>query len=208
MMQKTKCLLLAILVSLSLTYARAQKLTQPEQQLFCFGRLVSISVDKQLYVSDTSDYFYIHVSVKNISKKDIGIDLSNSWYVLYPNQWQFSDTTMRQVIDERQIVPAEMNAKKTAEIDKKFADNALKKLAPGQSFDYYTEFNSTKPNQADMGKSKYLIVAIDGQMFFTDGRNCEQIKCNGDMNVDRELVIKCQPTWPKITEKQKIFHRK
>lgn len=207
-MQKIKSIVFAALVFFSYLNINAQQTNQPEQQLFYYGKLAIIIVDKQLYVSDTSDYFYIHVNIKNTSGNALGIDLSNPWHILYPNQWQFSDSAFRMVIDEEQIVPEELNSKKAAEIGKKIKDNLLTMVLPGQTFDYYTEFNYEKPKETDMVKNKYLIVSIDGQMFFTDGTNVEQVKCNGDLNVDRELALKCPFTWQQITEKQKIRHRK
>ncbi|MCK9611917.1 MAG: hypothetical protein WC401_04745 [Bacteroidales bacterium] len=186
----------------------AQTGSKTEGHLFYQGKLVNISIDKYLYVTDSSDFFYIHVFIKNVSGNMLGIDLSNSRYFLYPNQWQFSDNDFRSVIDETQIIPAELDAKKIAEIGKKIKDKQLNMVLPGQTFDYYTEFNAAKPKSEDMVKYKYLIIAIDGQMFFTDGSNIEQVKCNGDMIVDRELAIPCPFTWQKIQEKQKILNRK
>lgn len=207
-MRKIKSSVFAALIFISFFNLKAQQTSQPEQQLFYYGKLAIIIIDKQLYVSDTSDYFYIHVNIKNTSGNALGIDLSNPWYVLYPNQWQFSDSAFRMVIDEEMIVPEELNAKKAAEIGGKIKDNLLTMVLPGQTFDYYTEFNAEKPKETDIAKNKYLIVAIDGQMFFTDGTSVEQVKCNGDMNVDRELALKCPFTWLQIPEKQKIRHRR
>ena len=207
-MQKIRIAILAVLCCFSCFNNMAQGQEKPEQQLFYYGQFAIISIDKQLYVSDTSDYFYIHVSIKNISRNALGIDLSNPWYVLYPNQWQFSDTTFRMDINESQIVPEELTAKKAAEFAGKIRDHKLTMVLPGNTFDYYTEFNAEKPKEEEIAKYKYLIVAIDGQMFFTDGTNIEHVKCNGDLNVDRELPLKCPFTWQQISEKQKIRHRK
>lgn len=181
---------------------------QPEQHLFYYGKMAIVSVDKQLYVSDTSGYFYIHVTIKNISGNALGIDLTNPWYVLYPNQWQFSDTTYRAVIDETQIIPEALDSKKASDIAMKIKDNKLTMVLPMQSFDYYTEFNAEKPNANAINHGKYLIVAIDGQMFFTDDSNIEQVKCNGDLNVDRELVFTWPVTWLTVPDKHKIHHRR
>jgi len=207
-MQKKRIVILAVLLCFSFYTSMAQARVQPEQQLFYYGQFAIISIDKQLYVSDTSDYFYIHVNIKNTSGNALGIDLANPWYVLYPNQWQFSDTTFRMDINESQIVPEELTAKKAAEFAAKIRDNKLTMVLPGNAFDYYTEFNAEKPKQEEIAKYKYLIVAIDGQMFFTDGTNIEHVKCNGDLNVDRELALKCPFAWQQISEKQKICHRK
>jgi hypothetical protein len=207
-MRKIRIVFLAILLCNSCFFSLAQDRVQPEQQLFYYGQFAIISIDKQLYVSDTSDYFYIHVNIRNISGNALGIDLANPWYVLYPNQWQFSDTTFRMDINESQIVPEELTAKKAAEFAAKIRDKKLTMVLPGNTFDYYTEFNAEKPKAEEIAKYKYLIVAIDGQMFFTDGTNIEHVKCNGDLNVDRELALKCPFVWQQITEKQKIRHRK
>lgn len=206
-MKKIKTSVLALVLLLGVCTSFAQIQDKPEQQLFYYGKLAIVSIDKQLYVSDTSDFFYIHVSIKNISGNALGIDLSNPWHVLYPNQWQFSDTTFRVDINESQIIPEDLTAKKAAEFTAKIRDHKLTMVLPGNTFDYYTEFNAEKPKDAEISKYKYLIVAVDGQMFFTDGSNLEQVKCNGDLNVDRELALKCPIKWQKITEKQKIRHR-
>ncbi|HNW69939.1 MAG TPA: hypothetical protein PKI01_06025 [Bacteroidales bacterium] len=207
-MRKIRIVLLAVFLCFRFYTSVAQDRVQPEQQLFYYGQFAIISIDKQLYLSDTSDYFYIHVSIKNISRNALGIDLSNPWYVLYPNQWQFSDTTFRMDINESQIIPEELTAKKAEEFASKIRDHKLTMVLPGNAFDYYTEFNAEKPKAEEIAKYKYLIVAIDGQMFFTDGTNIEHVKCNGDLNVDRELALKCPFTWQQISEKQKIRHRK
>jgi len=207
-MVKLKFFISAMIIAYLSSAAEAQIIHKPDQQLFYYGKLAIVTIDRQLYVSDTSNYFYIHVSIKNISGNALGLDLSNSWHVLYPNQWQFSDTTFRTEINERLIIPEEITVAKTADIAKKIKDNKLIMVLPAKTYDYYTEFNAEKPNDSEIAKNKYLIVAIDGQMIFTDGANIEQIKCNGDLNVDRELALKCPFAWQIISEKQKIRHRK
>lgn len=207
-MVKLKFFISAMIIAYLSSAAEAQTIHKPDQQLFYYGKLAIVSIDRQLYVSDTSDYFYIHVSIKNISGNALGMDLSNPWHILYPNQWQFSDTTFRTEINESQIIPEEITAAKSADIAKKIKDNKLIMVLPAKTFDYYTEFNAEKPKDSEIAKNKYLIVAIDGQMIFTDGINIEQLKCNGDLNVDRELALKCPFTWQQISEKQKIRHRK
>ncbi len=207
-MQKIRIAILAVLCCFSCFNSMAQGREKPEQQLFYYGKLAIVTIERQLYVSDTSDFFYIHVSIKNISGNALGIDLTNPWHILYPNQWQFSDTTFRTEINESQIIPEEINTAKTTEITKKIKDNKLTMILPAQTFDYYTEFNAEKPNDSEIARNKYLIIAIDGQMIFTDGTNIEHVKCNGDLNVDRELTLKCPFAWQQISEKQKIRHRK
>ncbi len=187
--------------------AQGQQSDIPEQQLFYYGKMVIITIDKQLYVSDTSDFFYIHVSIKNSSRNVLGIDLTNPQHLLYSNQWQFSDTTFRSVIDETQMIPDDLNAVKAADLAEKLKENKLIMVLPTQTFDYYTEFNADKPEDTDLLKNNYLIVSIDGQMFFTDGKNVEQVKCNGDLNVDRDVALKCPLFWRNITDKSKIRHR-
>ncbi len=196
-----------LLLCCTVLTAYGQQADKPEQQLFYFGKMAVISIDKQLYVSDTSDFFYIHVSIKNSSGNVLGIDLTSPQYLLFPNQWQFSDTIFRRVIDETQIIPDEVNAARATELAGKLKANKLTTILPAQTFDYYTEFNADMPGDDAQVNGAYLIVSIDGQMFFTDGTNMEHVKCNGDLNVDRELALKCPLVWKKISDKQNIRHR-
>ncbi|HOV11739.1 MAG TPA: hypothetical protein PLL90_08250, partial [Bacteroidales bacterium] len=67
-MKKIKKSLLIMLLCCTSWLAQGQQSDIPEQQLFYYGKMVIITIDKQLYVSDTSDFFYIHVSIKNSSR--------------------------------------------------------------------------------------------------------------------------------------------
>jgi len=51
------------------------------------GTLAAVDVEQRLYEKEGTGCFFIRVRLINLSKKPIGIDLSNSAEVIYLNQW-------------------------------------------------------------------------------------------------------------------------
>jgi hypothetical protein len=173
------------------------------------GKLVSVQVDKTLYETDNSDYFYIRFEIKNISDKIIGINLNDSWKILYPNQWGMYDTTYRMVVNEEQIIPDKLDSLKKQNLITDFKNRKLKQLAPNKSFIYYTEFNANGRSkiEKEIEKGNFFIQTIDGQLFLTDGNECERIVCDGSIKVQRELVLQKPLKWEKIKNKELIIQR-
>lgn len=206
-----KLILLGILLfPLPVQKINASKLIstfEADNHLFYQGEFVSIHLEKVLYETDNPDYFYIRVEIKNTSDRIIGLDLNDHWKILYPNQWGIHDTTYRMFIDEMMIIPDELDNKKKKDLISSFKNDQLKKLAPDESFVYFTEFNANGRSKIDQEEGGYFILTIDGQLFLTDGNECERIACNRDNKAQRELILKMPLKWERIINEDLIIER-
>ena len=72
------------------------------EQLIYKGRVVEVWVSKAIFHSPTNNNFFMRFTIQNTSNKTVGIDLSNYWKVIYPNQWGIHKKPYREVVDECQ----------------------------------------------------------------------------------------------------------
>ena len=77
--------------------------------LFHEGKLATIHIDEALFEADWSDHFFARLTIINTAKEAIGVDLSDYWMVIYPNQWGVYQTNYRPVINERHMIPKEVD---------------------------------------------------------------------------------------------------
>lgn len=157
-------------------------------QIVFKGALVEVSLEKAIYHSDDYVNFFIKISIKNIGNKAIGIDLSNYWNVIYPNQWGFYPKPFRETIDEEQIVP-DKNINK-ADLNEKFKNKSLKILQPSESIDYFRDWNGSGEKVDLTNPNEFLIISFDGQLFVTNGNEIEHLNFNNFDEEKRVLVLK------------------
>ena len=86
-------------------FLSAKNLQTSSEQLVYKGTFVEIYVEKAIYHSSANQNFLMKFIIKNISDKTIGVDLSDYWKVIYPNQWGIYKNPYREVVDEIQIIP-------------------------------------------------------------------------------------------------------
>lgn len=146
------------------------------------GELCTVQIENILYEGPNPDYFYIKVQIKNTSDNIIGIDLSDKWKIIYPNQWGDLHTPQRQVINERRVVPDKLDSLKKLNLITHFNNKELEFIGPNETFTYYTEFNANGKaaidETAEIGN--YFFLSLDGQLFLTDGNKCERISFEED----------------------------
>src|SRR2546430_6169451 len=97
---------------------------------------VAVRIETVLYEKKDHPNFFIHVEVRNQGPYEIGIDLSDKWMVLYPNQWGGSDLDYRTVVNERAMPPKKLDIQLRARLIEAFK---LKRLTDRKS----TRLNSS-----------------------------------------------------------------
>lgn len=173
------------------------------QHLIYKGRLVELYVEKAIFHSTTDNNFLMKFTVKNISSKNIGIDLTDYWKVVYPNQWGIYDKPYREVVDEEQIIPD--NSINKTEIIKKYQDNSLTMIKPDETIDYYRDWNGSGETVELKDNDKYLIISFDGQLLFTDGEQIEHLTMNETKEENRVIVLNYPISHLSIPEKSVII---
>jgi hypothetical protein len=159
----------------------------PSEQMVYKGKFVEIYVDKAIYHTISNENFLMKFIIKNTSDKAIGVDLSDYWKVIYPNQWGIYQKPYREVIDERRIIPDKI-INKTA-IIQSFKNNKLDTISAGGRYEYYRDWNGSGEKADLKNKNEYLIISIDGQLLVTDGKSVEQITLTDAKEEDRVIVI-------------------
>ncbi len=164
--------------------------------LFYKGKLVTIHILEALYEKNTSDHFFARFTIKNTAKNAIGVDLSDYWTVIFPNQWGVYQTNYRPVINERHIIPKEVDAIKS-EIIQDYKNKKLLMIQPQDEVVYYREFNASGREDIKIKKGEYFILSFDGQLFITDGNSVEGVYCDGRVEI-KDLVLNFPINWKKI----------
>jgi len=173
--------------------------------VFYSGNMIEITVDSVLYETPKSKNFFVKFLIRNKTHKTIGVDLSDYWKLIYPNQWGVYDTDHRMVIDEIQVIPDTLDQKKKDKMEKSFKANELNNILTGKTITYYREFNAGGKKDITIKQGQYLIISLDGVLHITDGEYFESVFCNGKSNVNRELVIKHPLKWENIPENSLVF---
>ena len=90
------------------------------------------------------------------------------------------------------------------ELIKAFARDALTMIPPNQSVTYFRDFNGStgrsgrREVERKSNLGNFLIVSMDGQLFYTDGQSLHHIQCEwkGDFGPDNtDVVLKLPITW-------------
>ena len=156
------------------------------KQLICKGELVNIYVEKAIFHSPKNNNFLIKVEIKNISNKTIGVDLTDYWKIIYPNQWGISKKPYREVIDEGRMIPDTVIDK--TDLINKYNNQTLTFIKPNETIAYYRDWNGSGEKIELTDKKSFLIITIDGQLLLTNGEAVEQIII-GDNEKDRAIVF-------------------
>jgi hypothetical protein len=167
---------------------------------------VSVAVERALYERPDSDPLLIRIRVTNRTTRTIGVTLDYG-RGFHPNQWGIHKTVQRGIIDEERMIPGARTDEKQTELIKAFTGSALTMIPPNQSVTYFRDFNGSTgrsgrreiERQSNLGS--FLIVSIDGQLFYTDGQSLHYIQCEwkGDFGPDNtDVVLKLPITWKKL----------
>lgn len=162
---------------------------------------VAVRIETVLYEANGHPNFFVHVALQNQTPYAIGVDLSDKWMVLYPNQWGGSDLDYRTVIDEGALPPKELDTQLRARLTGAFKSKRLTMIPPHKSVDYYTNFNASGRKDIQATKAKFILISVKGQLCFTDGSDV------WDVRPCRDLAIKQPVTWKQIPEDGLIIER-
>lgn len=85
------------------------------------------------------------------------------------------------------------------------------RIEPGQSVDYYREFNASSrkevEEQARREAGMYLVVSLDGQMPVTDGQRVETLSCvweSGRGSAGTDLAIPLPLKWKQLPDGARV----
>lgn len=176
------------------------------EHLIYEGQLVEVFVEKAIFHSSKSTNFLLKFTIKNISKKIVGLDMTDYWNVIYPNQWGIYKQPYIEVVDERQIIP-DKTIKKD-EIVKKFNSNSLTMIKPHETLEYYRDWNGNGEKVELKNKEEYLIISVDGQLLVTDGEQLEHLTLNEADEKKRVFALSYPIIHKTISEKSLIIKHK
>ena len=137
------------------------------------GNMVEVSAEPALYEHKKSKHFFIHFQIKNISQNNVGVFMDEYFGLFYPNQWGIVTKPEREVINERRIVPTGLNDSIFTFMETKYKNSELTLIAPGETYDYYRDFNATNRKDIKLKAGEYIYVSIDGQLLMTNTANIE-----------------------------------
>ncbi len=156
------------------------------KQLICKGEFVNIYVEKAIFHSPKNNNFLMKFEIKNISNKTIGLDLTDYWKIIYPNQWGIYRKPYREVIDEERMLTDTVIDK--ADLINKYNNKTLTFIKPNETVAYYRDWNGSGEKVELTDKKSFLIITVDGQLLLTNGKTVEQIII-GDNEKDRAIVF-------------------
>lgn len=177
------------------------------------GGLANVEVERVLYEKEGEDDFLLRVLVTNMTDRVIGLDLSDFWKIIYPNQVGFVREKQRGDIDERRVIHRPLTDEQKAKSIADFKANALVSIPAHASTDYYRKFNAGKSVAlARKGDGKFLFISLAGEQLVTDGIKVEQMSCEwektgcrGKDGIDTELFIPTPLQWREVPAGAKVI---
>lgn len=175
-------------------------------ETFQSGTSLTVSVEKVVYKSEQLP-FALRIRLENTGTRTLGVYWKDNAHRFYPNQWGMYDTTYRMVVDEIRILPDKPNVN----LRKLFADHQLIYIPPGQQFYYYIGFNAGKPGDVQKAKGKYLIVSLDGQLWYTDQKKVYTLNFGGTSvssggDHHSEINFRLPLQWEPIPTGNALYH--
>jgi hypothetical protein len=180
----------------------------PKWRLLGENQFATVYVEPTLYEQPGVRGFFVHIRIDNKLKTNLSVDLRKSPRIFYANQWGFHDKARRESIDERRIPPVKLDADLQERLLADFHAGALTEIT--RSVDYYSQFDGPGPNRpenADAGSAHFLIISMDGQLFFTDGQVVTDIALANEraaMTAMRDLVIDLPVEWKPLPPEARV----
>jgi hypothetical protein len=170
------------------------------------SKVISASVEKVLYQTPQSKHFFIHYQIKNLSQNNLGIYTDAYFGLFYPNQWGVVTQPQRNIIDERRIDPAALKDSMIRFIEDKYKNHQLHLLLPGETLDYYRDFNASHKKHVQLQPGEFMFISTDGQLLMTDGSKTEHAHFDAG-SFDQSCIFLPYPlVWKKIPTDSKIYY--
>ena len=134
------------------------KIETISKQLICKGELVNVFVEKAIFHSSKNNNFLMKFEIKNISNKTIGVDLTDYWEVIYPNQWGIYKKPYRDIIDKRRVIPDTIIDK--IDLINKYNDQTLTFIKPDETIAYYRDWNGSGQKIELPDKNNFYFLAL------------------------------------------------
>jgi hypothetical protein len=148
--------------------------------------MADLAVERSLYTTAGSNYYFLHFIIYNKTQKTLGIDLSNSRETIFLNQVEIIHDTSalihihNELFNRYQLLSSEEAQK----IKTTFAAGKLSTILPGKTLDYYHEFRGgEKSASMDLFQdAESLWMYLNGRLAFTDGETVEDFHDDGGCN--------------------------
>ena len=198
------CVLATASLVASVHFARGERGPVEEWHRVRTGALARVDVERALYELDGLDHLLIRVRVTNLRDDPIGIDVSDYWRFIRPNQVGGLDRPERGVIDESRTMPSaqEMIDGGSAALRDAFAAGRLVEIPADGARDVYVDFNGGGREIVDTRAAPYVFVSLDGELRVTNGRAAEQITLEWgggerrpDDDLDSDLILETPVRW-------------
>ncbi len=166
-------------------------------QMLASNAWATVSVERTLYEKAGHQNFFVHVIVANQTKRKVGVDLSSYWKVIRPNQWGMNEQNHRGVINEKRLSRAKLDDITRERLKTAYDAGTLKLVDPQAKVDYYVNFNASGRKDIEKLQGRYCLVIMDGEIFFTDGRDVEVLSL-WEQEQAREVAISTPIIWKSL----------
>ncbi len=151
------------------------------------GQMIELIAENSIYYTESEENFLMKFLIYNKTDKPVGVDLTDYWKVIYPNQWGIYNTPMRQVVDETQIIPDTIIDKN--DLIDRFKAGKLTTIQPNETISFYRDWNGSGEKIPDFKENEYFIITVDGQLLITNGVDIEQITLLNADEQNRAIVF-------------------
>ena len=179
------------------------------RQVIYKGINAEVSIEKIIYEFPDQNNYYIKFVIKNISKKKIGIDLTNSTKQFYPNYWCFYCPVNEGINEGGRIIQLDNNYD---QLRNNFTNGKITFIDVSKEVHYYRnicKYDDEIINFDNIyAKENFFRIRLDGQLIITNGKEIEELRLD-NKSVEKRLVIFNFPILKKqIPKDEKQFMHK
>lgn len=139
------------------------------------GPWLRVSVERAAYESESSSRFFMRVRLENLTEGELGVDLRDRDFSLYPNQWGGLAQPSRFIIDERRAVPIDLTPEMESALGRDFQARSLTFIEAHGRAEYYVDFNASEAAELLAVEEPYLYISMAGQFFVTNGSSARSV---------------------------------
>lgn len=153
-----------------------------------------VAAERALYRARTGKNFYIHVRIKNLIDRPIGLEAGDRFKMFFPNQWAESLIPRRQVISETRRNQDELSSDEKSKLINMFKSTAtgkeMIKIPALKAYEYFISFNGGGYDQLEKAKCAYVIIVMDGRIGLTDGKEVTTVRRPMNDSLIGEVPVK------------------
>lgn len=168
------------------------------------SEMAQMFIEKALYQLPKDDGVYMQIGIKNLTTREISVDLRDFNSVIHPGLWGVYTAGKSPVVAGPTMSFNPLDQRSTNKLLADYRNKELVAIPPGMSVNYFVEFPTGTLGQMKSMNGQAFATVFEGQIAITDGKIAERLYAPRD-NYFRSLTMGFPPPWGTIAPGQWVI---